>query len=104
VRLTPAQIAVRLICGQKLPPPGEARIRGNSTLAERIKLGRDLLVKIAKADFGYDLVAWHGHLKESRDGGYTWGRNIALSRIMKEAIESHDWQEAVRELQSENRS
>lgn len=104
MRLTPAQIAVRLICGQKLPPAGEARTPANSTLAERIRLGRNLLVKIANADFGYDLVAWHAHLKESRDGGYTWGRNIALPRVMKKALDCRDWQEAARELHSDNRS
>jgi hypothetical protein len=46
-------------------------------------------------DFGYDLAAWHEHLKLSREGGYTWSRIIVLPRIMKEAMESEEWRRAV---------
>jgi hypothetical protein len=45
------------------------------------------------------LAAWHEHLKESRDGGYTWGRNIKLPKIMKEALASRAWREAVGKLE-----
>ena len=100
MRMTPAQIAVTLICGEKLPPFGEARIPVNATVAERIKLGRQYLREITKADFGYDLVAWHAHLKESREGGYTWGRNVTLPNIMKMALDCPEWQSAVRDLRA----
>jgi hypothetical protein len=92
MRLTPAQIAVRLICGESL------RRDRNKSLLECMREGHDFLVKITGRDFGYDLQAWHNHLKESRQGGYTYGRNIVLPRIMQSALESPEWQEAVRRL------
>jgi hypothetical protein len=95
VRLTRAQIGVRLICGEPLPSFGEKRIVGGANLAQRIAIGHDWLVRISGQDFGCDLVAWHGYLKESRDGGYTWGRNIVLLRIMEAALASNDWCDAV---------
>ena len=93
MRLTPAQIAVRLICGQDVPPH-------ESSLRDRIKEGRDFLVSITGRDFGYDLRAWHEHLKKSRQGGYTYGRNVELPRMMKIALQSEEWQSAVRDLNS----
>ena len=101
MRLTPAQIGVRLICGGRLPAFGEARLVGKADVKERIKLGRDWLVRISGKDFGYDLAAWHQYLKESRDGGYTWGRNILLPRIMKSALASGKWRDAVRQMGAE---
>jgi hypothetical protein len=92
MRLTPAQIAVRFICGEYLPFGPE------ETLLQRIRQGHDFLVSITGKDFGYDLKAWHNHLKESRQGGYTFGRNIVLPRIMQTALQSIEWQEAVRNL------
>lgn len=103
MRMTKAQIGVRLICGQRLPPPGEARIPKGAGLTGRIALGRDLLKELSQQDFGYDLVAWHAYLKESRDGGYTWGRNIVLPRVMHEALASAEWREAVRKLEAPSR-
>jgi hypothetical protein len=67
-------------------------------LAERIRSGHDFLVSIAGQDFGYDLAKWHNHLKESRQGGYTWGRNIRLPKIMQRAIDSAEWRDAVQRL------
>ena len=93
MRLTPAQIGVRLICGESLP-----RVTHES-LEERIKRGHDFLVCITGKGFGYDLRAWHDHLKESRQGGYTHGRNIDLPKMMKAALASSAWQEAVRSLE-----
>lgn len=92
MRLTPAQIAVRLICGECFP-----REPGNS-LIQRIQQGHDFLASITGEDFGYDLQAWHNQLKESRQGGYTYGRDIRLPRIMQAALQSPEWQEAVRQL------
>jgi len=92
MRLTPAQIGVHLICGDSLP-----RVREKSLVA-RVRDGHDFLVRITGKDFGYDLQAWHDHLKETREGGYTYGRNILTPRIMKAALESPEWQAAVRTL------
>jgi hypothetical protein len=92
MRLTPAQIAVHLICGESL-----SRVR-DGPLLKRIREGHDFLVSITGKDFGYDLQAWHNYLKESREGGYTYGRNIVLPRIMQAALQSPEWQEAVRSL------
>ena len=50
-----------------------------------------MLVSIAKVDFGYNLQAWHDHLKETRDGGYTWNRTIILPKVMKKALDSEEW-------------
>jgi len=97
--MTPAQIGVELICGNELPRFGEAGLE-NVTLAERIEKGRKWLVEVSGKDFGYDLVAWHDYLKESRSGSYTWRRNIVLPKVMKEALASEDWQAALKTLQA----
>ncbi len=44
MRLTPAQIGDRLICGDRLPPFGEAKIIGKADLKEWIRTGHDSLV------------------------------------------------------------
>ena len=98
MRLTPTQIAIRLICGKILP-----RVQDQS-LSERVREGHDFLVQITGKDFGYDLQGWHNHLKESREGGYTYGRNIVLPRIMRAALESREWQQAVQNLTESNSS
>ncbi len=92
MRLTPAQIGVEWICGRSLP------LDQPMSLNDRIREGRRFLVQICRRDFGYDLQQWHDYLKESRDGGYTWGRNIELPRVMKDALVSLEWQAAVRAL------
>ena len=91
MRLTPAQLAVQLLCGTPLPgSPG--------SLDERIALGRKRLADLANVDFAYDLQRWHDHLKVTRDGGYTWNRTVALPRLMREALASADWRAAVERL------
>ena len=64
-------------------------------LAERIRYGHSMLCRITGTDYGYDLSAWQARLKVSREGGYTWNRNIGLPRIMKDALASEAWREAV---------
>jgi len=64
MRLTPAQIGVHLICGKQLGMSAQRPIR------VRIREGREFLAKITGKDFGYDLPAWHEHLKFTREGGY----------------------------------
>ncbi len=92
MRLRPIQIAVYLICGEPIPH------QESGSLAERLRTGHDWLVGISGHDFGYDLQAWHDYLKESRDGGYTYGRNIVLPRIMQTALRSPEWREAAQSL------
>lgn len=67
-----------------------------------MRQGHDFLVSITRRDFGYDLVAWHNYLKESREGGYTYGRNIVLPKIMQSAMASLEWQEAAKQLAKDN--
>jgi hypothetical protein len=94
MRLTPAQIAVELLCGSDLPP----FVRQIEAIEDRIVEGRRQLASIAGVDFGYDLQRWHDHLKVSRQGGYTWNRTIALPKVMQAAIKSEKWHAAVRKL------
>jgi hypothetical protein len=70
-------------------------------LSQRIQEGRRMLREVTGKDFGYDLAACHNHRKESREGGYTWGRNIILPRIMKAALASKEWQSVVEDLKDE---
>jgi hypothetical protein len=81
-----------MISGEAFP-----HVRTES-LPTRVREGHDFLVQITGKDFGYDLQAWHDYLKESRQGGYTYGRNILLPRIMQAALRSPEWREAVRRL------
>ena len=76
MHVTPVLIAVRLICSVSLP---QGRVEG--TVADSMRRGHDLFVRLTGCDFGYDLAAWHNHLKESREGGYTYGRNIVLPKM-----------------------
>ena len=94
MRMTPAQMAVSLICGEKLPPFAPT----SDDIGDRMQAGHDHLVQMTGMEFGYDLQAWHNHLKESRSGGYTYGRNIVLPKIMKAAMESAEWQAAATRL------
>ena len=94
MRLTPAQIGVRMICGHRLPFVEPIEL----SLEDRIRRGRETLVQIAGVDFEYDLQRWHDHLKLSRQGGYTWNRAIALPKVMDHAMTSEPWQQAVEAL------
>jgi hypothetical protein len=72
--------------------------RTGKPLEERMRMGREGLVEMTGKDFGYDLQAWHDHLKESREGGYTYGRNIRLPKPMQAALDSIDWRDAAARL------
>jgi hypothetical protein len=91
MRLTPAQLAVHLLCGSALPGFPES-------MDERIAMGRKRLIEIANVDFEYDLQRWHDHLKVTRQGGYTWNRTVALPKIMRDAMASEAWLHAVERL------
>src|SRR5262245_28471212 len=92
MRMTPAQMAVDLICGHHLP------MSLPQTFEENMKEGRAMLAKLAGVDYGYDLQRWHDHLKVSRAGGYTWNRTIVLPKVMQQALASPEWQRAARRL------
>ena len=94
MRLTPAQMAVHLICGEHLPILWEDK---ETCIIE----GRRMLIDITGKDYGYDLQKWHDHLKESREGGYTWQDTIDLPKVMKEALASKEWHEVVQRLPEE---
>jgi hypothetical protein len=98
MRLTPAQGAVILICGEPLP----SLARTPDDMHKRLRMGHDLLVRLTSQNFGYDLQAWHDYLKESRDGGYTYGRNIDLPKIMKAALASPEWHATAARLARQN--
>lgn len=70
------------------------------SLKDCIEEGRQWLARMAGVDYEYDLQKWHDHFKQSREGGYTWNRTIALPKIMQEALDSEEWREAVRSLRS----
>ena len=92
MRLTPAQIAVKLICGHNLP------MKPQHTLKQCLVEGRKQLREITGVDFEYDLQRWHDHLKESRQGGYTWSRAIVFPKIMAEALASPDQLERYKKI------
>ena len=95
MRMTPAQMAVHLICGHNLPM-GRQR-----SLEENMEEGRAILARIAGVDYGYDLQRWHDHLKgipRSESRGYTWNRTIALPKVMQDALASNEWRSAARAL------
>jgi hypothetical protein len=95
MRLTPAQVAIHLICGHNLP------MRPQRSLADNMKEGRAMLAQIANVDYGYDLQRWHDHLKgmpRSQSRGYTWNRTVTLPKVMQAALASDDWRSAARAL------
>lgn len=94
MRITPAQYAILLICGE-----GTVREKDKS-IEQCVEAGHEMFVRLTGRDFGYDLQAWHDYLKESRDGGYTYGRNIVLPKCMKAALESDEWRAAVERLKA----
>ena len=90
--LTPAQLAVRLICGVDVP---QRRI---DDFQARVRAGHDMLVSLTRKDFGYDLAAWHEHLKHARQDGYDLGRSVAIPALMATALKSTKWRRAVQDL------
>jgi hypothetical protein len=93
MRMTPAHPAMRLICGESVPSA-----KSPESITDRIIAGHGMLVRLTGKNFGFDLQAWHDHLKVSREGGYTWSRSIVWPKIMKAALESPEWREAVKSL------
>lgn len=72
------------------------------SLTDRIRHGREFLVRITRQDFGYDAMRWHDYLWDTDAGGYRWARRShgKWARVVEAAISSPEWQQAVRELEA----
>ena len=98
MRLLPAQIGMRLLCGMALRP----RAFRDQSLAERIREGREFLARITRVDLGYDPIAWHEHLCATKAGGYAWGRREGIPRMIQAALTNQDWVQAVAVLTAQD--
>jgi len=93
MRMTPSQVGMNHICGAYLPFHLE-------TLEERLRCGREWLVRITGQDFGFDLRRWHAYLCETNAGGYNWSnKGRGFSRRIELALEDPQWQAAAKSLQ-----
>lgn len=75
---------------------------GGMTVVERIRHGRDELVRMTRQDFGYDLMAWFNFLWDTDSYGYR-GRRRSREKAMlpiKSTIRDSAWLQAVNELKS----
>jgi len=77
--------------------------REELSITDRLQRGREMLRQLTGQDFGYDLQAWHDHLKVNRSGGYFYGRNVTLPRIMHDALLNPAWQASVQDLMTQER-
>jgi hypothetical protein len=98
LRLTPAQCGMHSLLGHWLPM-GMPR---EWSIADRIRHGREFLMRITRQDFGYDAMRWHNHLWDTDAGGYRWARRSRdkWARQVEAAISNPEWQQAVRELEA----
>ncbi len=95
MRLTPAQVGMCELLGERLPmgTPDEW------SLVELIRHGHDYLVAIAKVDFGYDPAKWHEHLRATDAGGYRWSnKHLAFPKQIAEAVADGRWRAAIKVL------
>jgi hypothetical protein len=99
MRMSPAQIAIALITNSPLPP-----FRGldEGTPAQRIRAGRQWLMRMTGVDCGYDLQRWHETLAAMRVGGYHWvgKRSGTLPACFIAALQDPEWLAAVAELEA----
>ena len=94
MRLLPAYVALRLITGQSLP----MRTR-NQSKEHRIRDGHQLLVRMCGCDHGYDLIAWHNQLCETKAGGYHWGKRPGVPKYLQNTMNDSSWLETVAEIE-----
>lgn len=93
MRLSPSQVAVRLICGHQLPMGPRDR-----TTVQLIREGHRMLVQMCRCDHGYDLIAWHNKLCETKAGGYRWGKRKGLPKNIENALADLAWHAAVEKI------
>ena len=91
MRLTPSQIGMMLLLGERVP-------RRELTVKERIQEGHEFLVSITGQDFGFDPQRWHDYLRETKAGGYRWG---GIAKRIARATSDPEWCRAVEELRSD---
>ena len=97
MRLTPAQVGMRLLIHGWLPTmPHLSREDG-------IVRGRQWLIRICKRDFEYDLRAWQEHLLATNDGAYKWSNlHRGMPKRIEAALADPEWQQAVARARSES--
>lgn len=101
MRLLPAQIAMHALVGELLP----FCMSEGWSVAERIRHGREWLMRTTRVDFGYDLQAWHDFLCSNDVGGYRCNnRHLGFPRRIARALADPAWQAAVAELMLEQHS
>jgi len=57
-----------------------------------------MLVQMFRCDHGYDLVAWHNELCETKAGGYTWGKRKGIPKSIQNALADPAWCAAVAQI------
>jgi hypothetical protein len=93
MRLTPSQVAVRLICGHQLRMGLRDR-----TKEQLIREGHRMLVQMCRCDHGFDLIAWHNKLCETKAGGYRWGKRKGLPKNIENALADPAWNVTVEKI------
>jgi hypothetical protein len=94
MRLTPSQIGFLELMGEDLPSLPEA------DTVERMRRGREALVSITGQDFGFDLVRWHEHLRETDAGGYRWSnKHLGMPRQIAVTLANAEWQDARKQIE-----
>jgi hypothetical protein len=94
MRLLPAYLALRLITGQSV----RTRTR-NQSKEQRIREGHRMLVQMCDCDHGYDLIAWHTELCETKAGGYRWGKRRGIPKTIQTTMNDLGWLETVAEIE-----
>ena len=98
MRLTPAQLGMSGLLGEWIP----FAMPETQSLTDRIRDGHSMLVVLAKTDLGFDLQAWHEHLRATNEGGYRWSnKHLGMPRQIAMTLASQEWQEAVAILKAE---
>ena len=57
-----------------------------------------MLVQMCRCDHGYDLIAWHHELCETKAGGYRWGKRKGTPKNIENALADPTWWAAIEEI------
>lgn len=71
----------------------------DSTQEQLIREGHRMLVQMCRCDHGYDLIAWHNELCETKAGGYSWGKRKGTPKNIQNALADPVWCAAVAQIQ-----
>lgn len=58
-----------------------------------------MLVQMCRCDHGYNLIAWHNELCETKVGGYNWGKRKGTPKNIQNALADPAWCAAVAQIQ-----